>query len=96
MRKIKVETKTIEKLVAVGEEVSCDLCGFDEDETYIFEIQVEIAADSCAGTRITRDVCQWCYDEKLAGHFDKVFEELQAGEEKHEWRIEDEGDRWYG
>lgn len=96
MRKVKMETKTVEKVVAVGEEVSCDLCGFDEDETLIFEVRVEIAADSCAGTRITRDVCQGCYDDNLARWFDAVFENLEAGEEKHEWRIEEEDDRWYG
>lgn len=96
MRKVKLETQTVEKLVAIGEEVSCDLCGWNEDADYIFEIQVEIDADACVGTRITRDVCQWCYDTKLAAPFDKLFEELEAGNEKHEWRIEDEGDRWYG
>lgn len=91
--KYKEETKTIK--VFDEEVVSCDLCGFDEDESYIFEVRIEVGADDCVGTRITRDICQDCYEKKSAG-FDALFKYLQAGAEKHQWRIEDQGDRWYG
>lgn len=96
MRVERRERKTVEKEVVVGEDISCDLCGFDEDESYIMVVRVEIDPDGCAGTRITRDVCLWCCEEKLAPMFEPLFVALEAGEEKHEYRIEDEGDRWYG
>lgn len=86
----------IEREVVVGEDVSCDLCGFDEDQDYVMEVRVEIDADGCAGTRITRDICLWCLEEKLAPMFEPLFVALEAGEDKHEYRIEEGDDRWYG
>lgn len=96
MRTEVTETRTKEYQAVVDLKVSCDLCGFDEDDTMIFEVKVEIGADDCVGTRITRDVCDTCYHTKLSNLFDLLLSNLEAGEEKHQWRIEDEGDRWYG
>ncbi len=33
------ETRTVEKTVAIYGPLTCDLCGYHEDESYIFEIK---------------------------------------------------------
>lgn len=89
----KVITKEVPRQVFDHEEISCDLCGFDEDDSYIFKVKVCVAEDSCAGTRITRDVCQTCYDGKLGRYMDAVFESLKAEDDNLN---EEHEDRWYG
>ena len=89
----KVVTKPETTFVYDHEEVACDLCGFDEDDSYIFEVKVCVAEGGCAGTRITRDVCQDCYDDKLAALLNPVFDALKAGDPK---LTEIQEDRWYG
>lgn len=88
------EEKVVTRSVVTGYTVKCDLCSFDADETMIFEVRAEVGADDCVGTRITRDTCQECYEDKLAPIFDKLFEALDASnEDMLELREED---RWYG
>ena len=52
--------KEVTKPVFDYEIVKCDLCGYDEDETWIIPVAVHVDPDGCAGTIVTRDVCGTC------------------------------------
>lgn len=80
----------------VGEKVTCDLCGVEEesapDYLYIWDVKIGVATEGCAPTNITRDVCEVCY-ETLRPLIDGLCAALRAGDpeltEAHE-------DHWYG
>jgi hypothetical protein len=74
-----------------GYDVSCDLCGFNEDDTLIFQVVVQVDPDGCCATDIRRDVCDVCYHDRIGPVLDNVFPLMLAGDERFE-----EEDRWNG
>lgn len=80
MRKIKYETKTVTRPVVVGEIISCDFCG-DDDEYEVFDIAIETSIGTCGHTRTIRDICQSCFETKVQTKLGVLLDELKFSDE---------------